>query len=73
MRTAGALSGKVNRHRARMRDAGLRPLQIWVPDTRSPEFAAKVQRQCSGLKDDESETETMRFSEKAARQVKGWQ
>jgi hypothetical protein len=24
---------------------GLRPIQIWVPDTRSPEFAAEARRQ----------------------------
>ncbi len=29
-------------YRQRMRLAGLRPVQIWVPDTRSPGFAAEV-------------------------------
>jgi Protein of unknown function (DUF3018) len=28
-----------------MRAKGLRPLQLWVPDTRSPEFAAEAHRQ----------------------------
>jgi len=28
-----------------MRRQGLRPVQIWVPDTRSPEFAAEAHRQ----------------------------
>ena len=32
-------------HRARMRAQGLRPVQIWVPDVRSPEFAAEAHRQ----------------------------
>jgi hypothetical protein len=27
-------------YRQRMRAAGLRPVQIWVPDTRAPGFAA---------------------------------
>ena len=27
---------KVSAHRARLRAQGLRPIQIWVPDTRSP-------------------------------------
>ncbi|MEY2341689.1 antitoxin MazE family protein [Acidithiobacillus sp. IBUN Pt1247-S3] len=31
-------TGKVARHRERMRAAGLRPVQFWVPDSRSPEF-----------------------------------
>ncbi len=37
---------KVTAHRARLRAQGLRPIQIWVPDTRSPEFAAEAKRQC---------------------------
>ncbi len=32
-------------HRRRLRAQGLRPIQIWVPDTRSPEFAAEARRQ----------------------------
>ncbi len=35
----------VARHRQRMREAGFRPLQIWVPDTRSSKFAAECRRQ----------------------------
>jgi hypothetical protein len=30
--------GKVDRHRDRLRQQGLRPIQIWVPDVRSPAF-----------------------------------
>ena len=36
---------RVAEHRVRLRDQGLRPLQIWVPDTRAPEFAAEAHRQ----------------------------
>ncbi|MFY9745408.1 MAG: antitoxin MazE family protein [Acidobacteriaceae bacterium] len=36
---------KVRAHRAKLRRQGLRPIQIWVPDTRSPEFAAEARRQ----------------------------
>ncbi len=36
---------RVADHRARLRDQGLRPLQIWVPDTRGEEFAAEAHRQ----------------------------
>ena len=36
---------RVAEHRARLRDQGLRPLQIWVPDTRAPEFADEAHRQ----------------------------
>ena len=30
---------KVRAHRTRLRKAGLRPVQIWVPDVRSKSFA----------------------------------
>lgn len=36
---------KVQAHRDRLRAQGLRPIQIWVPDTRSPRFAAQASRQ----------------------------
>ena len=36
---------KVRTHRDRLRAQGLRPIQIWVPDTRSPAFAADARRQ----------------------------
>ena len=36
---------KVQAHRQRLRKQGLRPIQIWVPDVRSPEFAAEARRQ----------------------------
>lgn len=28
-----------------MRERGLRPLQVWVPDVRTPEFAAQAHNQ----------------------------
>jgi hypothetical protein len=37
---------KVRAHRARMREQGMRPMTIWVPDVRSPKFAAEARRQC---------------------------
>ena len=37
---------RVKRRRDKMRASGLRPVQIWVPDTRSPGFAAECRRQC---------------------------
>ncbi|MHB8466912.1 MAG: antitoxin MazE family protein [Acidimicrobiales bacterium] len=36
---------RVRRHRDRLRAQGLRPVQIWVPDVRSPGFAAEAHRQ----------------------------
>ncbi len=36
---------KVRAHRERMRARGLRPVQIWVPDTRTAAFKAEAHRQ----------------------------
>jgi hypothetical protein len=66
-------TGKVARHRERMRAAGLRPVQFWVPDTRSPEFAAQVRQQCQNLNGDPSEADVLRFTEEAATHVEGWE
>ncbi|HVX68653.1 MAG TPA: antitoxin MazE family protein [Mycobacteriales bacterium] len=40
-----AVRDRVRAHRERLRKQGLRPIQIWVPDVRSPEFAAQARRQ----------------------------
>lgn len=65
-------TSKVARHRERMRAAGLRPVQFWVPDTRSPEFIAQVRQQCQSLKGDPAETDVLRFTEAAASDIEGW-
>jgi hypothetical protein len=36
---------KVRAHRERLRRQGLRPIQIWVPDMRSPAFVSEAHRQ----------------------------
>ncbi len=36
---------KVRNYRERMRARGLRPIQIWVPDTRTAAFRAEAHRQ----------------------------
>jgi len=36
---------RVREHRERLRRQGLRPIQLWVPDTRSPRFAEEAHRQ----------------------------
>lgn len=44
-RLSKSSADKVRAHRVRLRDAGLRPIQIWVPDVRSPRFASDAHRQ----------------------------
>jgi len=40
-----AVNLRVQKHREALRQAGLRPVQIWVPDTRPTEFAQECERQ----------------------------
>lgn len=35
---ASTVSARVQKHRESLRAAGMRPIQIWVPDTRSDDF-----------------------------------
>jgi hypothetical protein len=37
---------RVQQRRDKLRAAGLRPVQLWLPDIRAPGFAAAVRRQC---------------------------
>lgn len=40
---------KVRNHRERLRAQGLRPIQIWVPDTRAAGFRAAARRQAAAV------------------------
>ena len=52
---------KVREHRQRLRAQGMRPIQIWVPDVHSPEFAAEARRQCLLANTCEEEAEIQAF------------
>lgn len=39
------VNARVRKRRAALHKAGLRPVQIWVPDSRRPEFAKECRRQ----------------------------
>ncbi len=43
--TSPHVNARVQKHRDALRKAGLRPVQLWVPDTRRPDFAEECQRQ----------------------------
>ena len=54
---------RTTRYRERMRAAGLRPLQIWVPDTKAPSFVRKLRRQVARLRGKPEEREAFDFIE----------
>ena len=52
--------------------AGMRPMQLWVPDTRRPGFAEECRRQSRMLRDDPQERELLDFIE-AATDTEEWE
>lgn len=60
------VSERVQKHREGLRAAGLRPVQIWVPDTRRPGFAEECRRQSRLLREDSLERETLEWLDAVA-------
>ena len=42
-----AVRDRVSEYRRRMRERGYRPVQVWVPDVRTAQFAAEAHRQAA--------------------------
>jgi len=62
---------RVRRHREALRAAGLRPIQIWVPDARRPGFADECRRQSALLHEDSYEAAAFEWLDAAAERT-GW-
>ena len=54
---------RVARRRARLRALGLRPVQLWLPDTRASGFAEECRRQSCAIRD--AETNASRAEDEA--------
>lgn len=52
---------KVRQHRERLRAQGLRPVQFWVPDTRSEAFRTEARRQAQAIAASAAEREDQAF------------
>ncbi len=52
---------KVRAHRDRLRKLGLRPIQIWIPDTRSRVFIKEARRQSLAIAAGAGERDDQRF------------
>ena len=59
MTQRSSTSARVQKHRDALRAAGLRPIQIWVPDTRRAGFADECRRQSLSVHGDPLERETL--------------
>ena len=64
---------RVQKHREALRMAGLRPVQIWVPDTRRSGFTQECRRQCRAVERIDAAEETLSLLMDAAlADVEGW-
>lgn len=66
---AGARSSvakRVHKHRNALRAAGLRPIQIWVPDVRSKTFAIQARKQSLAISKSAQEQDDLAFIESIA-------
>jgi hypothetical protein len=67
------VSERVQKRRDTLRAAGLRPVQIWVPDTRRPGFAAECRRQSVLVAQaDQLNTDLSDFMDAALTDVDEW-
>lgn len=68
------VSQRVQKRRDALRAAGLRPVQIWVPDTRRPGFSAECHRQAALVAAaDRQASELSDFMDAALSDLDDWQ
>ena len=60
------VSKRVHKHRNALRAAGLRPIQIWVPDVRSKSFVMQARKQSLAISKSAQEQDDLAFIESIA-------
>ncbi|MDQ2917542.1 MAG: antitoxin MazE family protein [Casimicrobiaceae bacterium] len=66
-------AARVQKRRDMLRRAGLRPVQIWVPDTRRPSFVKECRRQSRlAAQADMADAALSDFMDDALADVGGW-
>lgn len=63
----------VTKRRNALREAGFRPVQIWVPNVRDEMVLAEIRRQTALIRNDPHEKEYNAFLESAASLIEGWE
>ena len=67
------VNDRVQKRRNSLRMAGLRPVQIWVPDTRLPHFADECRRQSQLIAlADQSDIQMQQFMDDTITNLDGW-
>ena len=70
---ATTIAERVRKRRDALRLAGLRPVQIWVPDTSRPDFAEECKRQSKLASEaDMKDVEMSGFMDRALSDIDGW-
>ena len=66
-------SERVQKHRTSLRASGMRPIQLWVPDTRSLGFANECRRQSMlAVAAEADDKDLANFMDDALSDVDGW-
>ena len=66
MPSSASSRSRTARYRENLRRKGLRPVQIWVPDTTAPGFAEEIRRQCEAIDAADDEDGTMDWIERVS-------
>lgn len=66
MTTASTECDKFKRYRQRLKERGLRQIQLWVPDTSRAGFARKLERQLHIVEADPDDQDALDFIEHVA-------
>jgi hypothetical protein len=65
------VTDRVRKHRESLRATGMKPVQIWIPDTRSESFRQKCERESLLLVVDPQEADTLAWIAEVA-DTDGW-
>ena len=64
---------RVRKYREKLRKAGMRPVQIWAPDTRRPGFAEEYRRQSRMVaQSDNTDKDLQRSLDDALNDIDEW-
>lgn len=73
MVTKMEINERVKKYRESLRKAGLRPVQIWVPDTRRPGFTEECRRQCRlAAEADRDDVAIQKLMDESLTDIAGW-
>ncbi|WP_412058700.1 antitoxin MazE-like protein [Bartonella sp. DGB2] len=66
-------SNSAKTYRKRMHDAGYRAVNHWKYDTRSPQIAEEIRKECRDLKNNPvTEFDVLDFAEDSIADIQGW-